>query len=824
MLKNLFREPDPEGAHPLQAICPWIDFITPDLVLNKDGSLLAAFEYEGLDPDNLFDARIDASTDLMERSYKLLDEKVTAWWIVDKRRDSSYATMESDNVASMGLDAVYATPFREGRHYRIRYTLFLLYTGETGANKFLDRVSRHQTEGLSIMKALTLAVKESLSGSMAFARDQAALAENVESFQRVITSFTQAAPLQFTRLELDDFTFALDVLLNRASAPAKFSKPENAMLDSWLPRNYIACDHETIQFRGNTRTLYAGVLALVGWPDTTSPLMFEEIARLDMELTICQIVRFLGVEASRNEINSAIEYYKLTQYGFIAHAIAKASNSSPEPLPGKQDLLIEAADALVGIETHGDTYTYHNASVFVYGDSTKELRRNLEQVDRVLTAKKFKTIRERKNTFPSFAAMLPGQWSQQSRYELLAVGSVANCTPMYTMVEGSTTHPFFSKDIFKQDVPALATFGNRYGGKFHFVPHVGQVGHMVIVAPTGGGKTTFVNFCLSQFQRYPKRNTFIFDRNLSCKIVTELHGGTHIEIKNASARLNPFFPMMDGSPDGLIWVREWLLRRLEEGGFKSTADDRMEIDTALQKLARSHEQSRHPIRMSDLATIVSKRLSMELSEWLEGRPYGMFDNEVDDFSLSNWTTIEMKEILANDRIARAFMDYAFRKIYSSLDGTPTFIYIEEASFIVNNPVFRHALEDWLKTFRKLNAFVWLTLQSPESVTSSEIAATLLDNVFTLLMCVNEKVESHREGYKHHFGLQDYQVDMIARLRPKREYLLIQGTTSRVIHAHFTPESLAYLRSEVSVLNLYNEHKVSGRSNWQGEYLAAVSKQ
>lgn len=55
-------------------------------------------------------------------------------------------------------------------------------------------------------------------------------------------------------------------------------------------------------------------------------------------------------------------------------------------------------------------------------------------------------------------------------------------------------------------------------------PHVGQVGHAILIAPTESGKTTFVNFCLSQFQKYGDVNTFIFDRDQSVKITTFLHG------------------------------------------------------------------------------------------------------------------------------------------------------------------------------------------------------------------------------------------------------------------------------------------------------------
>lgn len=817
MLKIKYREE--EQAHPLQAICPWINFITPGIVLNKDGSLLASFSYDGVDPDNVYDEKADSVTALMQRAYNQLDDRITAWWIVDKRRDTTYPENTFGNKTAQDLDRKYSKSFREGKHYSIRYNFFLLFTGATGVDKFFDRVSRLQSENKSSLTSSLLgALKESLSGRTAFARDIKSLKDNIEVFERILSSFTNSAPLKFKRLEQDEFTSSLSAILNRASVSAKCKKPSTAMLDSWLPTNYVATGKEVIQFKGNDKTVLAGVLGIGRWPENTSPMLFETLAKMDMELTICQIIRFLGPQRSSSEVNAAIEYYNLTQFGMVSHAIAKASGGTPDAAPGKAELLEQCQDALVRIGAEGINYVYHNVSVFVYGESIKLLNRNISFAAQQLTNNGFVIIRERTNTMPSFAAMLPGQWSMQTRYDLLTVENAADCTPLYTMSEGSKTHPFFSKMIYKRPVSALAAFSNQYGGRYNFVPHVGQVGHMLIVAPTGGGKTTFVNFCLSQFQRYGNVNTFIFDRNHSCKIVTELHGGTHVDIQSNSARFNPFFAMMDGSSDGRTWVREFILRRLEEGGFTSTADDRKDIDMALGLLANSGQK----MRMSTLAAMLPKRLESELGEWLEGRPYGMFDSEVDDFSISNWTAIEMKEIMSVERLSRAFMDYAFRKIYVSLDGSPTFIYLEEASFLINNPIFSAMLDDWLKTFRKKNAFIWMTIQSPESVTSATIAATLLDNVYSFLMCINEKVESHRDAYKSKFALQDHQVDMIKNLQPNRDYLLIQGTASRVITTNFTPECLAYLRSEEPVLAIYDRHKKNAEPDWQQDYLAEIA--
>ena len=817
MLKIAFREPESED--PFQAICPWIDFITPEIILNKDGSMLAAFEYSGLDPDNLFDEQIDSVTQQTQRALSQLDKRLTGWWIVDKRRDTSYPENNFTNPVSAKLDKIYSKQFTDGKHYSITYRFYLLFTGNTGTDKFFDRVSRIQREAeVGLASSLFMAFKESLSGRNAFARDVGMLRENVTAFERIIVGLTNTMPLKMRRLEANEFTSALGALLNRATAPEELVKPNDAMLDSWLPSNYLKTGPDILRFTGNGNAVYASCLAIKKWPESTSPMLFETISKMDMELTICHIIRHLDSNESSAAINEATEYYNLTKYGLISHAIAQAGGREAEAKSGKAELLEQCKDAQTRIGAEGITYAYVNTSIFVYGASPQIVKQNTQMVAQRMSNMRFRVLRERMNTLASFAAMLPGQWALQTRWETLSVENVADTAPIYTMNEGSRSHEFFSREIYKQDVPKFAVFGNTYGGRFNFAPHVGQVGHMVIIAPTGGGKTTFVNFCLSQFQRYGDVNTFIFDRNYSCRIVTELHHGRHVDIKSKEAKWNPFFALKDGSPDGKSWVREWILRRLEEGGFVPTTEDRKQIDAKLTELVESGGD----MSMSHFAALCPKNIEAELGEWMKDGPYGMFDSVDDDYSVSNWTTTEMREILAVDRLARAFMDYAFRKIYMSLDGRPTFIYLEEASFLLNNPKFRDMIDEWLKTLRKKNAFVWMTIQSPTSVTSSEISSSILDNIFSFLLLGNPKVESHRAAYREKFALEDHQIDMIAKLTPKRDYLLIQDTKAHVITTDFSKEVLAYLRSEEYVLAAFEKHRKPDSTDWHEDYLNYIA--
>jgi type IV secretion system protein VirB4 len=116
----------------------------------------------------------------------------------------------------------------------------------------------------------------------------------------------------------------------------------------------------------------------------------------------------------------------------------------------------------------------------------------------------------------------------------------------------------------------------------------------------------------------------------------------------------------------------------------------------------------------------------------------------------------------------------------------------------------------------------MTVQSPASVTSAEMSQSILDNIFTFLLLYNKKADSHRSDYKTKIGLEDHQIDMISSLQPRRDYLLVQDGVSRVMTTHFTPEILAYVRSEKSVMNLFDRLESSGETDWKEQYLAKVA--
>src|SRR3546814_11242125 len=70
---------------------------------------------------------------------------------------------------------------------------------------------------------------------------------------------------------------------------------------------------------------------------------------------------------------------------------------------------------------------------------------------------------------------------------------------------------------------------------FRLSTHVGDVGHMMVVGPTGAGKSVLLSLIALQFRRYPGAQVYIFDKGNSARAAVLAMGGAHHALGSAEA-------------------------------------------------------------------------------------------------------------------------------------------------------------------------------------------------------------------------------------------------------------------------------------------------
>src|SRR5690606_8950739 len=141
--------------------------------------------------------------------------------------------------------------------------------------------------------------------------------------------------------------------------------------------------------------------------------------------------------------------------------------------------------------------------------------------------------------------------------------------------------------------------------------------------------------------------------------------------------------------------------------------------------------------------------------------------------------------------APAVLAYLFHRIEDRLDGSPTLLIIDEGWLALDDEDFAGQLREWLKTLRKKNASVVFATQSLSDIDSSTIAPAIVESCQTRLLLPNERaIEPQITAIYRRFGLNDRQIEILARAMPKRDYYCQSRRGNRLFELGLSDVGLA----------------------------------
>ncbi|MBU6460731.1 MAG: type IV secretion system protein VirB4 [Proteobacteria bacterium] len=812
-----------KGARSFSELLPWMILLRPDVVLNKDMSLLVCYSFEGVDSEGMQDEDIDRHAALMQHAYRHCNEHITVWFTVDRRRTQDYTQGRFDDPVSQFLDDHWKQGFMEGQQYSNRYHLSFLYTPSVGMEGFWNRVSyfsRVENQGYFI--AMVRALWSSVFKKWSFAFLQGMLEVCLRDFEQILKSIEATlAELRLRRLEDGDL---LEFLHDRAS-PASAGQPVSlpgipAYLDGYLADNELGVEENMLCFRHH-ETVYAAVLSIKDWPALTWPGVYDELLAIPGEMVLSQVFRFADFQAAERYIKSVERHNRFLQVPLLGHIRAAWTQQPARTVnTGRSVLARDASDALAGLTAGGQLFGYYNLSLMAYGRSREGAEETLRLASRTMQRQGYLAVREAMHIRSAWAGTLPGQWALLVRWWFVHSANLADLSPVRTISTGSRNNAYLSEQMQSLQ-PALTVLSTRFATPFYFNFHVGDLAHTLVLGPSRTGKSVFNNFLIAQFTKYPGHRVIIFDKDYSCRIPSVLQGGTHIDLGESQARavrLNPMGLLRDRY--NWNWIVQWIEILVTSRGYRMSAEDDGEIWKALERV---HDLPSHLWRLQALVPFLSEPLREQLEQWAgEGQFARYFDHEEDELVLGHWSCIEMGALFRSPRLACAFLDYAFFCIQLQLTGEPTLIYIEEAWFMLADPVFEAKLGDWLRTLAKKNAFVLLATQSLDEVAQSRLFSVMIDNIPNRIYLPNPNAQAHRDLYMGRFGLNARQVEQIQAATPKRHYYIVTPSLSRLVDVVFPPAMLACLRSDSLAQTRFKVHQDSGRLDWKWNYVKEMT--
>lgn len=807
---------------PAQEVAPWATMVTPELVLDKDGSLLTVFAFDGVDADTPDASEISTARDNLDHACKNFDHRLTAWWRLSHRRVRGEIAGTFDTSIDRRLDTINREKLSSGRFFRNAHSFALAFTPETGINKVFEKVSYHMTVGDKMLPvAIIETIKDLLFSRSAFAFDIERLTSDIKRFESVLDAFRGGVGrLRLKRLQLQNILGFLHQTANPSVPPRRVRYPVT-MLDSHLTESTITSGAEHLIFDSAYGRRFAKIVAVKEWMGFQEAAL-DVLAAVEAELDICVMFRFLDTGRAESYIKKMRGFYKMAAFNPWAIIKQYLSKEEQKNDKGRERLADEAEDALSKLVAEGQQYGFANISVVVYGSTIEECDEATSDVVGKIGNAGFGVILEKDNLMAAWEATLPGQWSRQRRLQFVETPAVSDVAPLRGVHEGDTVNEWLTQQSGEKTGPLTMLPTRHKTLQRVSLHHPGGKSHTLVIGPIGAGKSILLNFLMSQTGRHKARR-IRFDKDRSTRIPTLLAHGRFVDATGrfeAATSVNPLSLLHD--PKHFPYVAEWVQMAIEDDEFRCSKVQERDIFEKVKTLGEGY--SSEFWTLSFLNTLLPSELRERLAVWTQGEKNGRFFDHVDDsFSLSDDISIEMGELFQNFPVAAAlFMDYAFYRISQWLDGKRyTVIEVEEAGFFFQYPRFYARLEIWTVTIRKLNATLMLATQSLAQVARIPDFEILKENIPNIIYLPNPDAKNNLKLYRDVFGLTLHQIDMISNAVANRDYLLVTPTQTRMLETSFDKETLAALRSDGRAQAVLDRHYLSGVPDWRERYMSEM---
>jgi type IV secretion system protein VirB4 len=747
---------------------PWAGLVAKGVVLNKDGSFQRTARFRGPDLDSATPAELVAVTARLNSALRRLGSGWALFVEAQRVAAQDYPVSTFPDAVSALVDMERREQFREeGAHFDSAYYLTLLwmppaedaaraeswlYEGKAGPGidardllkSFIDRTDRvlHLVEGFM---------------------PEAAWLDDGET----LTYLHSTVSTKVQRVRVPETPFYLDALLTDESLTGG--------LEPMLGAHHI-------------RTL-----TITGFPTATFPGLLDELNAQAFPYRWSTRAIMLD-KSDATKLLTKIRRQWFAKRKSVAAILKEVMTNEASALVDS-DASNKAGDADLALQELGADYAgtaYVTATVTVWDRDPAVATEKLRLVEKVVQGRDFTCTIEGVNALEAWLGSLPGHVYANVRQPPISTLNLAHMIPQSAVWAGAERDEHFG------DAPLL--YGKTEGSTpFRLSLHVGDVGHTLIVGPTGAGKSVLLALMAMQFRRYSGARIFAFDFGGSIRAAALGLGGDWQDLGGAlhgdngdgdspAASLQPLARIDEAGERA--WAAEWLAAMLAGEGVTIDPAAKEHLWSALTSLASAPVAER---TLTGLAVLLqSQDLKQALAPYCVGGPWGrLLDAEEERLGHSSVQAFET-EGLVGAASAAAVLSYLFHRIEGRLDGSPTLIIIDEGWLVLDSSAFAAQLREWLKTLRKKNASVIFATQSLADIETSSIAPAIIESCPTRIFLPNERAaEPQIARIYERFGLNDRQIEILSRATPKRDYYCQSRRGNRLFDLGLGEVALAF---------------------------------
>ena len=743
---------------------PWAALVGEGVILNKDGSFQRSARFRGPDLDSATSAELVAITGRLNNALRRLGSGWAIFIEAQRTAANRYPQGAFRDPASRLVDAERRAQFEEeGAHYESHYFLTLLWLppAEDAARAEAWLYEGRAREG---------------------ADWRAALAGFIDRTDRVLALIEGFMPEAQWLDDPETLTYLHSCVSTRRQ---RVRVPETPMyLDAILVDEDLTCGLEPRLGRAHLRTL-----TIMGFPSQTWPGLLDDLNRLAFPYRWSTRAICLDKTDATKVLGRIRRQWFAKRKSIMA--ILKEVMTNEASVLMDSDAANKAIDADVALQELGSDLVgeaYVTATITVWDDDANVSEERQRLVEKTIQGRDFTCMRETVNAIEAWLGSLPGHVYANVRQPPISTLNLAHMMPFSAVWAGPELDEHFQ-------APPLFFARTEGSTPFRFSLHAGDVGHTLIVGPTGAGKSVLLALMALQFRRYVGAQIFAFDFGGSIRAAVVAMGGDWHDLGGALAddidepvALQPLARIDDAVER--TWASEWVAALFARERLSVTPELKEHLWSALTSLASAPSSERTLTGLSVL--LQSNALKQALQPYTVGGPWGrLLDAETERLGEADVQAFETEGLISGSA-APAVLSYLFHRIEDRFDGRPTLLIVDEGWLALDDSGFAGQLREWLKTLRKKNASVIFATQSLADIDGSGIAPAIIESCPTRLFLPNERaLEPQIASVYRRFGLNDRQIEILSRSTPKRDYYCQSRRGNRLFELGLSEVALAF---------------------------------
>ncbi len=681
---------------------PWAALVAPGVVLNKDGAFMRTFRFRGPDLESATEAELVAAC---ARANNVLKRFGSGWALhveAERREALDHPVSAFPDPASWLVDEERRAAFHAaGRHFESRYHLTLTFlpppdqadsAGRMLIERSDDLKGRDWREALAGFVAETDRALDLFAG---FMPEIAALGD-----EAMLTYLHGTISTRRHRVAVPRTPFYLDGLLA--------DMPLTGGLEPRLGQQHL-------------RTL-----TILGFPGLSRPGILDALNHQDFGYR--WVTRFIALD--KTDATRALTRLRRQWFNkrkSITALLREVLYNQPvQLLDSDADNKVADADlALQALGADHVAFGYLTATISLFDADRGRVEEKVRSVERVVNGLGFTCIRESMNALEAWLGSLPGHVYANVRQPLVHSLNLAHLMPLSSVWAGPARNAHLGG-------PPLLFAETSGTTPFRLSTHVGDVGHMLVVGPTGAGKSVLLALLALQFRRYPGAQVYIFDKGHSARAAVLAMGGAHHALglggDEGGARAIAFQPLARiDRGDERAWAAEWIAALLAHEKVLVTAEVKETVWTALTSLASAPVEERTLTGLSLL--LQSTALRAALAPYTLEGPFGRLLDAAEDGvgALADIQCFETEGLMGQAGVVAPVLTYLFHRLEERFTGRPTLLILDEAWVFLDHPLFAARIREWLKVLRKRNVAVVFATQSLADIADSTIAPAIIES-------------------------------------------------------------------------------------------------